>query len=265
MNLARTGTLGGWMLTLKLILAPSLIAAVTLVGRRWGHKVGGLVTALPVVAGPTLGFYAIEQGNAFAAQAAHTALLGLVGVAGFCLVYARVCGTRSWPASLGTGTGVFVLATALLHQAPVGLALSLLLTLASLASAVVMLPAVHAVRPATNHSPWDLPLRMTAAATVVLTLTSMAAWLGPSWSGLLASFPVATTIIASFTHAQHGARSTVWFFRGLLPGLAGFALFCFVLATALGSLRMALLPAATTALATQVSLQSLMLWWIARR
>lgn len=252
------------MLTLKLVLAPSLIAAVTLVGRRWGHKVGGLVTALPVVAGPTLGFYAVEQGNAFAAQAAHTALLGLVGVAGFCLVYARVCRALTWFASLGMGTAVFVLATAVLYQAHIGLLTALVLTLTSLALAVALLPAAQMAHPPAFHSPWDLPLRMCAAGTVVWTLTTLAEWLGPSWSGLLASFPVATTIIASFTHAQHGARSTVWFFRGLLPGLAGFAMFCFVLATALGPWHLPLWSAAGAALATQVSLQSGMLWWISR-
>ena len=39
---------------LRLALVPLLIAAVTLASRRWGHRVGAFVTALPAVAGPTL-------------------------------------------------------------------------------------------------------------------------------------------------------------------------------------------------------------------
>ena len=53
------------MLLLKLLLVPGLVAAVTLAVRRWGPAVGGWLAGLPVVAGPVLVFYAIEQGDAF--------------------------------------------------------------------------------------------------------------------------------------------------------------------------------------------------------
>ena len=76
------------LLVLRLVLVPLLIAAVTLASRRWGYRVGAFVTALPAVAGPTLLFYAIQQGALFAADAARGSLLGLVGVAAFCLAYA---------------------------------------------------------------------------------------------------------------------------------------------------------------------------------
>jgi hypothetical protein len=66
-------------------------------------------------------------------------------------------------------------------------------------------------------------------------LTSAADRLGPHLSGVLTPFPVATAIIAGFTHAQLGADASAWFFRGFIPGLCGFALFCFVLAWLLPS------------------------------
>ncbi len=58
------------VLLLKLFLVPALIALVTLAGRRWGPAVAGWLSAFPVVAGPILGFIALEQGAAFAARAA---------------------------------------------------------------------------------------------------------------------------------------------------------------------------------------------------
>ena len=84
------------LLVLRLVLVPLLIAAVTLASRRWGHRVGAFVTALPAVAGPTLLFYAIQQDALFAADAARGSLLGLVGVAAFCLVYARASIRFHW-------------------------------------------------------------------------------------------------------------------------------------------------------------------------
>ena len=54
------------LFALKLSLVPLLIAGVTLGTRRWGPRIGGWLTALPVIAGPTLCFYAIEQGTDFA-------------------------------------------------------------------------------------------------------------------------------------------------------------------------------------------------------
>jgi len=71
------------VLLLKLLLVPGLVAAVTLAVRRWGPAVGGWLAGLPVVAGPVLVFYAIEQGDAFAAQAAHATLAGLIATSAF--------------------------------------------------------------------------------------------------------------------------------------------------------------------------------------
>src|SRR5688572_1778556 len=51
------------LLILKLVLVPALVAGLTLAARRWGPFVGGLLLGLPVVAGPTLYFYAVEQGD----------------------------------------------------------------------------------------------------------------------------------------------------------------------------------------------------------
>src|SRR5437588_10555263 len=53
---------------------------------------------------------------------------------------------------------------------------------------------------------WDTPLRMLVATAFVLGLTGAAAILGPQLSGLLAPFPMFTTILAVFTHHFQGAN-----------------------------------------------------------
>ena len=245
------------LLILRLVLVPLLIAAVTLAGRRWGQKVGAFVTALPAVAGPTLGFYAIQQGRTFAAEAALGSMLGLVGVAAFCLAYARASLRLHWSACLFIGWGSFAVMSMLLYGVKVNPAVALLIAVAALVTARALLPSAPSSR-SERVSPkadrWDLPLRMLSAATLVFALTSAADRLGPNVSGILTPFPVATAILAGFTHAQRGSAACIEFLRAFVPGLCGFAVFCAVLSMTLT--RMPIGWAFVVALATQLVLQT---------
>jgi hypothetical protein len=217
------------LLALKLTLVPALIACVTLAGRRWGPWTGGLLTALPVVAGPALGFYAVEQGREFTASAAQATLLGLVAVTAFCVVYGKSASKVRWYVSLLAGWLAFAITTFLLLQVHPGLVVACVGVIAAVFAALRLLPRAP-VLPAPAATPrWDLPMRMLSAASLVLLLTSVADQLGPKLSGALTPFPVATAVVATFTHAQNGSHAVTSFFRGLLPGLMGFALFCVVL------------------------------------
>jgi hypothetical protein len=250
------------LLLLKLFLAPALIAVVTLAARRWGPRVGGWLTGLPSVAGPTLCFYAFEQGPRFAANAAHGTLLGLVAVPGFCLAYAYSGRRAPWPRSLLTGWGVFILGAALLTQLGVGVVTSWILLAGSCAAGYLALPLHSPIPAAPAHSRWDLPLRMLTAAVLVVALTAVADRLGPELSGLLAPFPVATAIVAVFTHTQRGIESVIAFFRGFLPALVSFGLFCLVLALTLE--RVELVVALTLALTVQLTIQTFTIWGMTR-
>ena len=75
-------------------------------------------------------------------------------------------------------------------------------------------------------------------------------------SGILTPFPVATAILAGFTHAQRGSAACVEFLRAYIPGLCGFAIFCVVLAMTLPVLSIAW--SFSAALATQLVLQTLL-------
>jgi hypothetical protein len=77
---------------------------------------------------------------------------------------------------------------------------------------------------------WDLPARAFATVVLVLVVTGAAARLGPTLTGVLAPFPIATSVVATFTLAERGHPATVVLLRGVLHGLTGFATFCFLLA-----------------------------------
>ena len=251
------------LLVLRLVLVPILIAAVTLASRRWGPRVGAFVTALPAVAGPTLAFYAVQQGRLFAADAARGSLLGLIGVAAFCLVYARASTRLHWAWCLLLGWASFAVVTTLIAGVNVGPVPALVAAVAALLGARYALPSTPSSRrervsptPLAKANRWDLPLRMLSAAALVFALTSAAERLGSSVSGILTPFPVATAILAGFTHAQRGSAACVEFLRAYAPGLCGFAIFCVVLALTLPHLS--IVASFGVALATQVVLQTML-------
>jgi hypothetical protein len=226
------------MLLLKLLVVPGLVAVVTLAVRRWGPAVGGWLAGLPIVAGPVLVFYALEQGDAFAARAAQATLAGLIATVAFAVTYAMTSRRFSWYACMVIGWGVFAVVVVLLYALDPGLVVSLAVLIASSIAGRAVLQVAPASPPGGEggHPPRDLPIRLVATAVLVLVLTGLAARLGPAWSGLLNAFPVLTTIVAVFSHAQRGSAAAAAFLHGYLQAIPGFGLFCTVMTIALGAL-----------------------------
>jgi len=239
------------LLAVKLLLAPCFVVGASLAARRFGPRTGGLIAGLPVVAGPILLVYALAHGSGFAAGAAAGTLLGLVSLTAFVVVYGRLAGRLSWAAGMLAGWLAFAVPTAALTAVSIPLGAALAIAGAGLLVGLTALPrpgpGVSAPAPPPS---WDLPTRALCALALVLALTAVSGWLGPQLSGLLAPFPVITTVLATFTHAQRGAGEALRLLRGLLSGLGAFALFCFTLAVSLRGLGIA----ASFALASAVAL-----------
>jgi hypothetical protein len=238
------------LLLLKLTLAPGLVAATTLAGRRWGPRAAGWLGGLPVVVAPILLAIALEHGERFAAEAAGGALLGLLSLTAFVLAYGWCARAMGWLPSAAIGWAAFAVATLLLDRVDLPNWLALVLVCASFAAAAALLPRAPAeTRSAAPR--FDLLLRAGATAALVLLLTGLAGSLGPHLSGLLASFPVLATVLAAFTHVQEGPAAAAELLRGFATGLVAFAVFCFAVAELLPGQGVALsfVASATIALA----------------
>jgi hypothetical protein len=225
------------LLAVKLLLAPSFVVGASLTARRFGPLIGGVISGLPVVAGPILLVYALAHGRAFAAGAAAGTLLGLISLIAFVVVYARLAPRVFWAASMLAGWLAFVAATVVLSALTLPLGAALGLVVIALLVGLASLPAPGKLR--TAHAPpptWDLPVRAACALVLVLALTAISGWLGPQLSGLLAPFPIITTVLATFTHAQRGSEELLRLLRGLVSGFGAFALFCVTLSLSLHSL-----------------------------
>ena len=214
---------------LKLTLAPALVALASLLGRRFGSRIAGWLAGFPIVAGPVLLFFALEQGTGFAAAAARQTLPGFVSLCAFCLVYNWSALRLKWWGSLPLGWLVFGVSTFLLQGLHFQLATAWLLALTALALTYKLLPAVAEPDELAASPAWDLVLRMFATASIVLILTALAKWLGPQLSGLLTPFPVASTVLVVFAHIQQGAGAVERVIKGLLLALISFSVFCVIL------------------------------------
>ena len=195
------------LLLVKLALAPTLVVGSSLAGRRWGHEVSGLLVAMPLVAGPILLITELEHGAHFAARAAAASLLGLVALACFVVVFARVARHARMAAR-----GARRLARVPRRRAGVRADRD-----SRPASASCSPPAHSRSRrgcyppirpeqdlPIAGLPAWDLPARAIATALLVLGLTGAAAGLGPTLTGALTPFPVSNTVLAAFVLVLEG-------------------------------------------------------------
>jgi hypothetical protein len=236
-------------------LAALLVAVATLAARRWGHGVGGVLSAFPLIVGPVLLIAAERHGPAFAAEAAAATLAGLVALAGFALAYAWAAARRrSWAASLLAAWAV----AAALGLAAGGAGVGLIAATASAALAIAVaragLPAAAPARLPERLDAWDLPLRMALTALLIVALTAAANAFGPVAAGALSALPTLASVLAVFTHRLGGHDAVVELLRGMVEGMVAFATFCAVVGALVD--RAGIAPAFLLATAAAVAVQA---------
>ena len=224
-------------LALTLLVAPALVGAATLAARRWGQRLGGLVSAFPAIAFAVLLIDAHERGPEFAARAAGATLLGLVTLSVFLVVFGRVAERAGSGRSLVAGWAAVGGVAACIGGVEFGPAACLAIAAVSLAAAYFALPkATDQIPAAPSKGPpppplrYELPLRMAATAGLVAALSAAAAELGPHVGGILTALPVLASVLAVFTLAQHGGPALQDLLRGMVTGMAAFVVFCALVA-----------------------------------
>jgi hypothetical protein len=241
---------------------PLLVLSASLATRRWGARIGGLLTGLPIVSGPALFFFAVEQGTAFTAEASRAVLVSLVGVAAAVVAYAWAALRTPWWISLPVSWTAFFSSVLLVQRVTWTTVVALVIALASIALGQLLLPrsGVRAMKP---RPAWDLPVRALASMLLVVSVTGLAQRLGPTLSGVLTPFPVAISILLGFSHAQEGSSAAISFLRGFLPGMWAFAAFCFVLSVTIMVVGTA--SGFALAIAAALVIQGAILWGLQRR
>jgi len=249
-------------LALKLVLTPTLIGAVSMAGRRWGPGVSGWLVGFPLTSGPVAFFLALDHGLSFAAGAAVGSMTGAAAQAAFCVLYGRLARRRHWTMALLGGSLAFAAATILLQGSTLRLVPLLALVIGTLVVALCFMPRDSGATRPVAPPPWDIPARLIVTTAIVLLLTGLATTLGPSLTGILATYPLYGAILAGFAHHLDGPGPAIRVLRGLLLGLFAFAGFFFVLALSIE--RAGIAQAFAAAIATALILQIGALWLMRR-
>lgn len=225
-------------LFLKILLVPVLIASVTLVGRRYGQRVGGWLGSFPIVAGPILFILSFENGTEFGAAAAYSAFVAIVPAMIFYVVYARLAVRTSWWIAAAIGIVIWCLVAGLLWQLDLSMVLAAIAVVAALGWSARAMPERLADRGladglagqvAASPHPLELPARMATGALVTLITSELGKQGGASIGGFASLFPSIGLVVAAFNHARSGPAAAVHFLKGMTRGMWSVGTFCVTL------------------------------------
>lgn len=198
------------MLISKIAITVLVVLGLAYIAERISAKVAGVLAGYPLGIAIVLVFLGLEQGVAFAAQAAQYAILGLLANLVLALCYWRLAqASRKLSnlllAAMG-GVAGFLLLAYVLQAVPEGLMITVPVTLGGLLlGAVLMLkvPAMEQQTPA-GISKADTLFRALVAAGTVVLITGLAELIGPVWAGLLSGFPVVAFPLFLILHFHYG-------------------------------------------------------------
>jgi hypothetical protein len=215
-----------WLaLATKLLITAGFVVLASWAAERAGPLMAAMVVTLPVAAGPTYVFLALDHDAAFIAASALTSLVSNAATVLFCAVYSLLAQSRGRMVSLALALAIWIGFVTLLK--PVGGSLAAAFTL-SLAVFVVCLPIGWRLRHAPVPRPvrrwYDVPLRAGMVAGLVGTVVSLSSALGPATTGILALVPIVLISLILILHPRLGGPATAAITANSIPGLAGFCL-----------------------------------------
>ena len=218
----------------KLLIVPSMLLLLTLVGRHYGPALAGLLSALPVFAGPVLYILGLEQGNVFASEAAQGTLLAIAAVLVFSLTYSWMALKVGVVLSLLSSYVTYSLTAYLLQFVSLPIELCFVGIIILLQCAQWVFPKVATQQAVSAPiGSVDLLLRMGLGASLVVVVTYFASAFGSRMSGIIAMFPLMTTVLVGFSHHHSGRLFAIALLRGMVYGYFSFAIFCLLLSLSL--------------------------------
>ncbi|MEV6241365.1 hypothetical protein [Lentzea sp. NPDC051838] len=209
------------VLLFPLVLPVFTIPMLTVVQRRFGHRLGGRLAGFPTTTFPLLLALVLLDGAEAAAQAAKGIVAGQLVFVAFCLGYGRLGRWARTPVVVALVVAAAAFSVADSSAWPVTLAVAI--------AGLVTWPAPDHVE-STPIPRWDAPVRVLVTVAVLAGLAVVARFLGPHLAGLLSCIPVVLTILASSTHRRSGFPAAESLVRGALRSAPATLTFAVVVA-----------------------------------
>jgi hypothetical protein len=254
-----------FLLTLGLRMAVTAVFVVSasVITERAGPVIGALVATLPISAGPSYVFLALDHDAAFIAQGSLASLPINAATVVLGLIYVVLAQRHSALVSCSVAVAVWIALASLARAVHWTLAGGVI---ANMIAFIICTPLLqrfrHVKMPLITRRWYDIPLRASLVATLVATVVTLSGWVGPSISGTIALFPVVFTSMMLILHPRIGGPPTAAVIANGAWGLMGFGIAIAVLHVA--ALQLGSAIGLSLALATCIS-WNLGLWWNGRR
>jgi hypothetical protein len=223
-----------WLILIKALTAVGMVVMLSVLAEAVSTRFAGVLSGYPLGAAISLFFMGYEIGPRFAAESALHTSVGLIATQAFAYAYYRTsvlavgCGRagRVLCASLGGLLGYF-LAASILHS------LEATPTRALVLPTLFIFLFTHLFRHVENtrireRSGLDgrtLLLRSVFAAGAILLITSTARWVGPSWAGLFAAFPITLLPFVAIIHFTYDPEHAHAILKNVPKGLGSLVVY----------------------------------------
>lgn len=250
-------------LVLRMAITAAFVVSASVITERSGPVIGALVATLPISAGPSYVFLALDHDAAFIAEGALASLPINAATILLGLTYVLLAQRRGVLVSAGAAVAVWIALASVIRSVPWTLAGGLIANAIAFAICVPLLQRYrHVKMPRVARRWYDIPLRASLVATLVATVVTLSGWVGPKISGIIALFPAVFTSMMLILHPRIGGPATAAVLANSAWGLMGFGLGVAVLHVGASQFGSAI--GLCLGLATCVS-WNLVLWWNGRR
>jgi hypothetical protein len=251
-------------LGLRMAITAAFVVSASIITERSGPVIGALVATLPISAGPSYVFLALDHDAAFIAEGALASLPINAATIFLGLTYVVLAQRRGALPSAAAAIAVWAALASIIRIVHWTLLGGIIVNVIAFAICVPLLQRYRHVAkmPLITRRWYDIPLRASLVATLVATVVTLSGWVGPKISGIIALFPVVFTSMMLILHPRIGGPPTAAVIANGAWGLMGFGIAVAVLH--LAALQFGSAVGLSLALATCVS-WNLGLWWIGRR
>ncbi len=251
------------ILILRMAITAAFVVTASIVTERSGPVIGALVATLPVSAGPSYVFLALDHDAAFIAQGALASLPVNAATIILGLTYVVLAQRQTLVVSVGAAVLLWIGLASIIRMFDWSLTAGLAANAVAFGICIPLLARYrHVKMPLVTRRWYDVPLRASMVATLVAIVISTSGWVGPSVSGIIALYPIVFTSMMLILHPRIGGPPTAAVIANAAWGLLGFGMAVAVLHVAVRQFGSAV--GLSLALATCVG-WNLSLWWIGRR
>jgi hypothetical protein len=212
-------------LALRMAVTAAFVVSASAITERSGPVIGALVATLPISAGPSYVFLALDHDAAFIAQGALASLPANAATIFYGLTYVLLA--QRWNAAVSICGAVItwiVLAT-LIRMFQWSLAAGLAANAVTVAICVPLLRRFQQVKmPLIARRWYDVFVRAGLVATLMAIVVTLSSRIGPVVSGTIALFPMVFTSMMLILHPRIGGKPTAALLANSAWGLAGLGL-----------------------------------------